>query len=180
MRVVIASIILLIAGVLAVSLVSKLRTRSGYTAFADALVAMGITTPRRAPQVAALSVTAELVVLATLVWPGGALPGLAAATVLFAGFTAALVVAVRRGSGASCHCFGASDSPVAWRHVVRAAGLGALSAGGFGGTVVLPAASLTGLGAAQALIAVAVAGAGVAALVWLDDLAWLLRGSRSL
>ncbi|MDI6097439.1 hypothetical protein QLQ12_02350 [Actinoplanes sp. NEAU-A12] len=161
------------------SLVSKSRTRAGFATFAGAIAEMGLVSVRGARPAAALSIAAEFVVLALLAWPAGAVPGLAAATVLFAGFTIALTVAVRRGSNAGCHCFGASSSPVARRHVFRAAGLCAVSAAAFGAAAVSSAVPLAGIGAAQALIAVAVAGIGVAALVWLDVLAWLLRGPAS-
>ncbi|GIE99578.1 MauE/DoxX family redox-associated membrane protein [Paractinoplanes rishiriensis] len=172
MRVVIASIILLIAGVLVVSLAGKLRGRAAFRGFAAAVVEMGLVRPRLGRPVAALAIGAEATVLVLLAWPAGTVPGLAAAALLFAGFTAALAVAVRRGARAGCHCFGASSTPVARRHVLRGGFLGTVAAAA---AVLAPAGPLTGISAPQALTAAAAAAVGVAALVWLDDLVWLFR-----
>jgi hypothetical protein len=177
MRVFIASAIFLFAGTLLVSSVSKIRSRAHFHAFARAVAGMGLVTGRRARPAAAAVVAGEIAVTAMLLWPPTALAGLAASAVLFGGFTIVLALAVRRDAGVSCHCFGASRSPVARRHVVRAGLLCAVAAGALAGTVFSPAAPITGIEAWQALIAVAVAAAGVAALVWLDELAWLF-GSR--
>lgn len=177
MRVVIATIILLLAGVLVVSLAGKLRGPAAFRGFAAAIVAMGLVRPRRAVPVAALAVGAEAVVLVLLAWPGAAVPGLAAATLLFAGFTAALAVAVRRGARAGCHCFGASSAPVGRRHVLRGGFLCAAAAGAAAASTALvsPGSPLAGMSAPQALSAAVAAAVGVAALVWLDDLVWLFR-----
>lgn len=177
MRVVILSIILLLAGALAVSAVSKLRSRAGFDAFADALAGMGIVPAGRARATAAVSVTSEVVVLAVLVWPDGAVPGLAAATLLLAAFTVALAGAVRRDATVSCHCFGASGAPVGRRHVLRAAFLSALALGALCAVLASSGDPLAGIGPPEVLTAVAVAGVGIPALVWLDDLVWLFRGA---
>jgi hypothetical protein len=177
MRIVIAATIFLIVGVLAMSSISKLRDRAGFVAFADALVDMGLVPARWARPVAALSVTSEVVVAAVLLWPTGALPGLAAAAALFAVFTAGLATAVRRDARVGCHCFGVSSSPVARRHVLRGGFLCAVALGGLCATVATSANPLAGIGAPQMLAAAAVAAVGVAALIWIDDLVWLFRGA---
>lgn len=178
MRVYIASAIFLFAGTLVVSSVSKIRSRAHFRAFTGAVAGMGVVTGRWAGPAAIAAVAGELSVLAMLLWPPTAVAGLAAATALFAGFTVVLARAVRRDAGVSCHCFGASRSPVAWRHVARAGLLCAVAAGALVGAAATPVVPITHIEAWQALIAVVAAGAGVAALVWLDELAWLFR-SRS-
>ncbi|MBO3737440.1 MauE/DoxX family redox-associated membrane protein [Actinoplanes flavus] len=173
MRVVTVICILLLTGVLAISLISKLRSRAGFTAFAGAVVDFGLAPRHRARPVAAAAVAAEMIVVAALFRPSGATVGLALAAALFAVFTVALATAVRRGSRAGCHCFGASSAPVSRRHVLRAALLCAVATGALAG----PADPLTGLTGPQALAAAAVAAIGVAALAWLDEIVWLFRGA---
>ncbi|MFC7533003.1 MauE/DoxX family redox-associated membrane protein [Actinoplanes sp. GCM10030250] len=179
MRVFIAATTFLIIGVVAVSLMTKVRSRVAYDGFAGAVAEFGRLPARWARPGAALCIAAEFAVLTALAWPAAAAPGLAAASVLFACFTIALTAGVRRGSRAGCHCFGASSTPVAWRHVMRAGSLCAVAAAAAGCALVSPSAPLTALGAQQALIASVVALAGAAALVWLDDLIWLFRGTTS-
>jgi hypothetical protein len=179
MRVVVATVVLLIIGVLLVSLISKLRSRAAFREFADALAALRVIPGRWALPLAWLSVAAEAAVFGALLWPGGTVVGLAGGTVLFAGFTAGLAVAVRRGATVGCHCFGATSAPVARRHVVRS---GFLSAAALGALCVAATAHVgwpTGLPAAQLIVALAAAGLLVAALVWLDELRWLFRGAAS-
>ena len=76
------------------------------------------------------AVCTELLVVALLVLPGTAVAGLALASGLFAVYTVALALAVRRGIDTSCHCFGAGGDAVAPRHVARAAALSAWSLAG--------------------------------------------------
>lgn len=169
--------ILMVSGVLAISIISKVRTRAGFHAFADAITGLQVGSPRWSRPVAAASIAAETVVLALLVWPGGASVGLAAGVLLFGAFAFVLARAVRRGSTAGCHCFGPTSTPVARRHVVRSGFLAVASFGALLGTTALPAVSLGSLDPPQLLLALFAAGIVVVALVWLDDLTWLLRGA---
>jgi methylamine utilization protein MauE len=83
--------------------------------------------------------------------------GFGVAVVLMAGFTFAIVRAVRRGVQAPCRCFGASATPVGTRQVVR-------------NGVVLATAAADLAGAAVALVAGVVAGALVVTFDELVDL----------
>ncbi|GAA3388435.1 MauE/DoxX family redox-associated membrane protein [Cryptosporangium minutisporangium] len=179
MRVVVATVALLVIGVLSVSLLSKLRSRAAFRAFADGLAALRVVPGRWAPALAGLSVAAEMAVVGALLWPGGTVVGLAGGAVLFAGFTVALSVAVRRRATVGCHCFGVTSAPVAPRHVVRSGFLAVTSLAAFCGAATTSSERLTGLPAAQLIAALAAAGILVAGLVWLDDLVWLFRRPAS-
>ena len=179
MRVIVVTVVLLVVGVLLVSLISKLRSRAAFREFADALAALRVIPRRWALPLARLSVAAEAAVFGALVWPGGTVAGLAGGTVLFAGFTAGLAVAVRRGATVGCHCFGATSAPVAPRHLVRSGFLSVASFGALCVAATTHAGRLTGLPAPQLIAALAAAGILVATLVWLDELLWLFRGATS-
>nr|WP_243707211.1 MauE/DoxX family redox-associated membrane protein [Micromonospora sp. KC606] len=168
---------LTISGVLAISIFSKVRMRASFRAFADAVTSLQMISPRWSRPVATATIAAETVVLALVVWPRGAPVGLAAAVLLFGLFAVVLARAVRRESTTGCHCFGATSAPVAWRHVMRSGLLALASFGALLGAIAAPAMSLGSLDPPQLLLAVFTAGMVVAALVWLDDLTWLLRGA---
>jgi len=159
----------LLAGVLLASLGGKLRGRAAYSDFVTATGSLLSTSAQRAAVLAPATIAAEIgTVVALVVDPAGLL----AAIALLGSFTAALVAATRRGSAASCHCFGATDTPVGAHHVAR--------------NIVLIAAAAVGwvaaaTGAAEPLdpaaLAVTVFGAAVCVLITarLDDLVDLLR-----
>ncbi|GIE36148.1 hypothetical protein Ait01nite_091930 [Actinoplanes italicus] len=173
MRVLVATVVLLIAGVLVVSLAGKLRSRASLRAFADGLGDLRVIPGRLARPVAGVAVAAEAVTLGLLLWPGTTAAGMAAAALLFGGFTTALVIAVRRGSRAGCQCFGASSAPVAWRHVARSGCLGAAALAGLVAQLAVAAPPFSGAGGPQLVAAAGMATLGVGVLVWLDELAWL-------
>ena len=116
-------------GVLVVSLVSTLRSRTAVAEFVTGVRELGVP-PRLAAVTATGAVCTELLVVALLVLPGTAVAGLALAGGLFAVYTVGLALAVRRGVDTSCHCFGAGGDAVAPRHVARAAALSAWSLAG--------------------------------------------------
>ncbi|MET8526295.1 MauE/DoxX family redox-associated membrane protein [Micromonospora sp. NPDC005172] len=176
MSVAVIAAILMLAGVLAISIIGKVRRRSSFEAFADATAELRVTSTRWSRPVAAASITAEVGVLALLIWPGTAAVGLAAAVLLFGAFVIALAHAVRQGSTAGCHCFGPTSTPVAWRHVARSGLLAAAAAGALVGATTLPTVSLGMLTPAQFLVASTIAAFITTALVRLDDLTWLVRG----
>ena len=159
------------------SIVSKVRARASFHAFADAITGLHVISPRWSRPVAAASIATETVVLALVVWPGGALAGLGAAVLLFGAFALVLARAVLRGSTTGCHCFGPTSAPVAWRHVMRSGFLAVASFGAFLGTFALPTVTVASLDPPQLLLSIFAAGMVVTALLWLDDLTWLLRGA---
>ena len=165
--------------VFSVSAASKSGSARRQRAFAASLRPLKVLSERLlAP--AALAVTvAEIAVVAGLSWvllgfvagvPGTqsvAAAALAAATVLLAVLTGGIVLALRRGSRASCACFGAAERPLSRRHLVRNGLLILIAAGGVAvvdhvprDAAQLPAVLLAGsVGAVVALV-----------LIRLDDL----------
>lgn len=177
MNVAVVATILMVTGVLAISVISKVYAPAGFHAFAAAIVGLQVTSKRWSRPVAVASIAAETVTLACLVWPGGATAGLVAAVVLFGAFTGVLARAVRQGSTVGCNCFGPTSTPVAWRHVLRSAFLSIASLLALLGAIALPTVSFSSLEPPQLLLAISAAGIVVVALIWLDDLTWLLRGT---
>jgi Methylamine utilisation protein MauE len=177
MRVVVTAVTFLVIGTLAISLIGKIRGRAAFREFVGAVAGLRVVPDGWATTAAVGSVAFEALVLLLLLLPVGPAAGLAAAAVLFAGFTTALAVAIRRGARVGCHCFGASETPVAPRHVVRSGLLAALACGASAYALAASAPSLGGIGAPQTLVAAAAAGIAVVALVRLDDLVWLFRGT---
>ncbi|GLH98167.1 MauE/DoxX family redox-associated membrane protein [Phytohabitans aurantiacus] len=177
MDVAVVAAILTVSGVLAISIISKVRTRAGFEAFADAITGLRVSSARWSRPMAVAAIAAETVVLALVVWPAGAPVGLAAAVLLFGTFTVVLARAVRLGSTSGCHCFGPTSAPVAWRHVMRSGFLATASLAGLLGMIALPSVSLGSLDPPLILAAASAAGVAVVVLVWLDDLTWLLRGA---
>jgi len=112
-------------------------------------------------------IAAESAVVGLLLLPGTARAGYAVAAVLLVAFTAGVSWLVRRGSTASCRCFGGSGQRLGRRHVVRNGLLAALAIGALAtGTTALPASPAALLaGAAGALL-------GLLTTRW-DDLAAL-------
>ncbi|MEW9551988.1 MauE/DoxX family redox-associated membrane protein [Nonomuraea sp. NPDC050783] len=133
---------ILLAVVFLAAAVSKVRGRRARAEFRASLGAFGVS-PRRRPAVAAAVITGELATAVLLVADVTALAGLAAGAALLAAFTMAIGAALRRGTPASCRCFGASAQPLGRRHLVRNAIL--LSVVALGVTGASPA---TALGAA--------------------------------
>lgn len=111
--------------------------------------------------VRAFALVEVVVGLAALAVPGPATAGLLA--VLYAGFTAFVVVALRRGGVvSSCGCFGKADTPPTVAHAVLT---GAASLAGLAVAAVVPAAPWSGLTPAAAAGAVALV-ALVGFLAW--------------
>jgi Methylamine utilisation protein MauE len=134
---------------------------------------------RTARPVAWLVIGLELLVVALMVGallavPAAAVAGFALALALDGAFTAAIVLALRRRTGATCRCFGPAPRRLGVRHVVR--------------DLVLGLAALLGLaaglaagprGTATGLLLAAVSGAVAAAVVVsFDDIADLIVAPR--
>ncbi|WP_432870062.1 MauE/DoxX family redox-associated membrane protein [Microbispora rosea] len=141
------------------SAVSKLRGRAAYEEFTAATRAL-VRLPSR--PVAALVVAAEITVAPLLAWRPTALAGFCVALGLLVAFTAAIVVALRRGRRVPCRCFGASAVPVGTGHLARNAVL--IAAATAGAVHAGTGAAFVGLGPAG-LAAVALAAGAVAVLL---------------
>lgn len=148
-----AVLVALAAGLLVPAGIAKLRDP------AVAREALGL--PRRAePGVRVLGI-GELV-LAAAVLTTAALPVVGLLAAAYAGFT---VVALRqRSKGASCGCFGASETPTGWHHVLLDGGA-ALAAVG---ATLVGVPSAVQLVTADPLVGGATLAAGVAAVVTLQ------------
>ncbi|WP_410050170.1 MauE/DoxX family redox-associated membrane protein, partial [Actinomadura sp. CNU-125] len=107
----------LVAVVFTVSAVSKARSAAAYAEFAADVRRL---VPAGPPRVLAGTVVAgEAAVPVLLAVPGTAPAGFAVAVLLLAGFTAAILGALRRGETAPCRCFGTSGARLGRGHVVR-------------------------------------------------------------
>lgn len=120
-----------LAAVFAVSGIAKLLDPGGTR---EAVNGFGVP-PRLARLVAAGLAPAELVVALLLLVPASSPAGLVLALVLLAGFTGAVVVALRAGRRPECHCFGRiGGADISARTVVRNGVLAALAVLGLVGT----------------------------------------------
>lgn len=171
----------LLAAVFAVSALSKLRDEAGFTASLRELRLL----PARWVRAVAATVTAyELVLAGGLVAAGvvlvasdegaPALAALAGAGLLLIALTTGIALALRRGTGGRCACFGTTQRPLGRRHLVR------------NGALLLAAlAGPAGLGdhhpvrVAGALVAIGAGLLGAVLLIRLDDLVDLLSLSPS-
>ncbi len=164
-----------LAAVFAWSAVGKAAGRARFADFRDELAGMGLLPRAAVTPVAAAVVAAEAAVPPLLVWPGARGAGLLVALALLTAFAGAIAVVLARGTVASCRCFGGSPAPFGRRHLVRNGVLAAVAVGGLvavgrgGGGPVHPA------GVAVTVLAGAVV---VAAVVFADDLADLVSGTR--
>lgn len=158
--------------VFAVSAFSKLRSGMAFREFRGWLAGLPLPVTRRHPGPVATALAAAettIVVLSALPWT--VQPALVLAALVLAVLTAGTWLAVARGAGVPCQCFGPSSAPLARRHVARNAVLCAVAAAGAatgGGGEVRPggvAVSLA-IGLTCALF-----------VVFLDDLAALFSGS---
>jgi len=120
----------LFAVVFAVSAWSKLRDFEG---FARSVPSLAPVAGRWVRTVASTVVFLEIAAAVLVVVPATAVIGFGLALGLMLVFAAGIAWSLRRGRRTSCRCFGASDTPVSARHIVRnlllacAAVLGAVS-----------------------------------------------------
>lgn len=158
----------LLVGVFVAALAGKAARRAAYRDFATWVGTLGLV-PRRLTAAAAAGATAaEVAAVALLALPATVPVGFALAVALLAVFTAGVVLAIRRGRRAPCHCFGASRTPLGAVHVVRNAMLLAVGCAGLTLSVVGdpdPATHLAGV-----LLAVTVALLALLPVLRLDDL----------
>jgi hypothetical protein len=109
----------LLLGVFVVALVGKVRRRSAYREFVGSVRALGVVPHRMSGVVAAAVTATEAAVVLLLTAPSTVLAGFGLTTVLLAAFTTGILLALRKGRRAPCHCFGASSTPLGVVHVVR-------------------------------------------------------------
>ncbi|HEY9410410.1 MAG TPA: MauE/DoxX family redox-associated membrane protein [Jiangellaceae bacterium] len=162
--------------VFAISVAGKVRDSAAFAEFVGAtrrLLPASIGA-RPARWIAAGVVGAEVTAVVSLLLPVSTVLGFLLALVLLAGFTAAVLLALRRGERAPCRCFGTSTHPLGAAQVVRNAILLAAAALGGIGAVSSPAEVIEPGGVAIALLA-----AGLVALPVLlaDDIADLFRAT---
>ncbi|MFB9689396.1 MauE/DoxX family redox-associated membrane protein [Amycolatopsis plumensis] len=104
----------LIAVVFAASSLSKLRDFRGFARSVPALV------PMPAKWVVPVSVAVVVTELASAVLVlVTAIAGFVLASALLLAFTTAIAASLRRGRRAPCRCFGAAETPIGPRHLVR-------------------------------------------------------------
>lgn len=156
-----------LAGVFAVAAVTKARTRAARTAFRAAIAQLARVPDRLTGILAAAVILAEAATAGLLAVPATNRPGLIAAGVLLAAFTAVLVLAERTRTRASCNCFGAAGVPAGRHGVIRNLALLAVVVAGWWPAGTRPPA----LAATEFLLAAVAAAGGVVAVV-----AWDLVG----
>ncbi|GAA0240390.1 MauE/DoxX family redox-associated membrane protein [Cryptosporangium japonicum] len=178
MRIAVTGLLAALVVVFGVSAVGKARSRAALRGFTASLRGWRVVpAPLVGPvAVGVVGLEATIVVgaLAALVVPGAAWRPLAVGTLglavlLLASLSVGIALALRRGPGATCACFGATERPLTPGHLVRDVVLAGVGATGlalaFGaGDTVEPA------GVALAVFAGAVAGLLVARLDDLIDL----------
>lgn len=136
----------LLVAVFAWSATTKLAGRGAFAAFRQATARLVPALRRHAAGAAVAVVCGELATAVALAIPATVLVGLAFALVLLTAFAVAVATAIRRGSTASCNCFGRSAQPLGTHHLVRNAFLLAVAVGGLVAEVSGPAdADLAGL-----------------------------------
>lgn len=156
--------VLAVALAVLVALAAGLLVPAGIAKLRDPAVAReALSLPRRAEPAVRLIGVGELA-LAVAVLATGAWPVVAALALTYAAFT--LVASRQRARGASCGCFGASQTPTGWHHVLLdgAAAMVAATAALVG---VASAADLLG---AAPLAGVLLVVAGAVAVVTLQQL----------
>lgn len=152
------------------SAITKLRGPGGFRAFRSSVQQMRLLPPGLVGPVAVTVVAAELLIAGLLVSRFTVIAGLSGALALLIALTVAVILVVRRGSAAPCRCFGASNVPLGWSHVVRNIGL-----------IIVAALGLVASGADQAtqsagvIVSLGVALILVLLAATLDDLVALFR-----
>lgn len=164
------------AVVFGVSAIGKLRNPAG---FADSLEPLSIVPRRLVRPVAVVLTGVELVAAAALCWgivaavaerpvrQPVALVGLVLAGLLLAVLTAGIAIEIRRGTVATCLCFGVGTHRLGTRHVVRNL---LLLVGVVAGLVTYATAGTTPTRTGAALVALAGGAVVALILIRLDDL----------
>ncbi|MFF4625302.1 MauE/DoxX family redox-associated membrane protein [Nonomuraea jabiensis] len=159
----------LLAVVFFAAAVSKMRGRRNRTEFRASLGAFGVK-PCWRSAVAAAVITCELATAVLLAADATALAGLGVGAALLIIFTMAINSVLRRGTSASCRCFGASTQPLGRRHLVRNAILLSIAAVGVTGTSPAKALGIAGWNPAALTVSGFVAVVLAALVISYDDL----------
>jgi hypothetical protein len=142
----------LVAAVFAVSVISKVRSRTAWRSFRSWLTGMPLRPAHWSGAPAALAATEAAVVVLAVV-PATATAGLALGSLLGLILTVGLFTAVRRGSHEPCLCFGSSADPLSRRDVARNTLLLAGALAGLVSTAALHSEPVQPAGVALAAIA---------------------------
>ncbi|SCG74993.1 Methylamine utilisation protein MauE [Micromonospora siamensis] len=142
----------LLATVFVVAALSKIAGRPAWLGFVQSLRELNQVPDAAVRPAAITTVTTEALVVVLLLVPSptAGMVGSAIAAGLLAAFVVVIGLAIARGNRTPCRCFGTSNVPLGWPHVVRnlvligVAGLGLLSASAAGTT---PAATVLLAGA---------------------------------
>lgn len=134
----------LLTVVFAVAAIAKARSASAFRDFARSLRRLGVPATRVGTPIAAAVIAGESAVTVLLAWsaslavagvdgPWRTVPGtlgFVLAAALLTVFSAGIGAGLRRGGGATCHCFGPSATVLGMPHIVRNLLLAALAAAG--------------------------------------------------
>jgi hypothetical protein len=165
-----------VAATFAVSILGKVRSRSGFYSFASAIRKLPVAAARWPRSSATLVLVVQGACIPLIAVPMTRIAGSLLAILVLVGFIIVIGVSLRRGSSEPCHCFGGShDRPMSTVDVARNLLLVAVAGIGVVGT------ARVGVDASPIGLTVAVA-AGLAvagAIVFLNDLVWLLEPDRS-
>lgn len=145
--------------------------------FAGSIARMRVVPPRAATAAAAVTISAEALVVVLAASPAQAtgIAGCALAASLSVAFSSAIAVSLRRGNRAPCRCFGRSATPLGVRHLVRNATM--LTVSVLGAAACAGSGSGTGTGTGHIAAAVVAAGAGIVlgvAIAAYDEIAELV------
>ncbi|WP_406329345.1 MauE/DoxX family redox-associated membrane protein [Streptomyces sp. NBC_00203] len=149
--------------VFAASASGKLRGRKAFGEFAAGLGAMRVMPGGWVRPAAAAVAGTEAAVAVLLAVPAVTAAGMGLAVLLLAVFTGAIALVLRRGTQASCPCFGAAATPFGVRHLARNGVLVAVAVTGL---------ATTGPGSVAAggvLLAVLTGAVAASLVVRLDD-----------
>lgn len=108
-----------LAVVFAVAMANKVRDKRSYADFRRSVAEL---LPRSGSHTAALAsgvVILESTIAIAVLVPPVAVAGLWSSLVVLAVFTGVVIAALRRGTSASCSCFGSSTRPLGSVHLVR-------------------------------------------------------------
>lgn len=140
----------LVAGTFALSAAGKLRDAA---AFAASLAPFGVPAGRRRAVTGAV-IAAEAAVVPLIAWPATTPIGFAAATLLLAGFGAAILHVIRTGAVVHCRCFGVEGAVLRAAHMWRNGALALPALAGLVLVVAEPSGGLQPAGVAVTALAV--------------------------
>lgn len=164
-----------LCAVFAVSVLSKVRSRAAWQAYARWLAAIGVR-PRRRSGFAGWLAGAEAAVALAVIIPVTATVGQLAGLLLSLALTAGLAAAVRAGARQPCYCFGRSLDPLGWPDVARNGVLAVLAVAGVAAALAAtPVAASQRPGGTETALAVLTGLALALLIIFSRELAALIR-----